>query len=78
MPTALTATPTAMAVITVHRMITATITTDMHQPITADTHHPIAMAIGGFTVRPLLTMVDRDIMAVGTEVGVTAGKLRGA
>jgi hypothetical protein len=49
---------------------------DMHRPITADTHHTMVMGtvIGGRIARPMLTMVDPLITAVGTEVGVTAGK----
>ena len=34
----------------------------------------MATAIGGSIVRPMLTMLGRDITAAGTEVGVTAGK----
>ena len=48
----------------------------MHRSTTVDTHPTMATetAIDGFTVRPMLTMLGRDITAAGTEVGDTAGK----
>jgi hypothetical protein len=51
-------------------------TLDMHQLIMADMHRTVTdTAIVGYIVRLMLTMVVRVIMAVGTEVGVTTGKL---
>lgn len=48
----------------------------MHQSATVDTRltMDMGMAIGGCIARPTLTMAGRVVMAVGTEVGATAGE----
>lgn len=52
----------------------ATMAAMLRSTTVVDTSRTTATAIGGSTVRPMPTMAARVIMAVGTEVGVMAGR----